>query len=140
MKKYMLFTWILLVTTYIYSQQNYDERLLARYTTSQLQKMAKETPGHLEWLNYKVANMYKIIDRNTIKGIVKDTLKGIDMKTKKPYHISIKDINLDNFNPLRYNIAFDKQQHYYYIPQSNKVVYIRPSVEVIKEFNKKYRK
>ena len=137
MKKIIIFTIAVIFTQILFGQERYDSRLLVRYNKAVLDKMAKETPGHLRWLNFHISHMYEIIDRSKITSKKIDTLKLFDIKTKKVIPGEIKNIDPKTFNPYLYNIKEDaKNDKYYLIPGTNKVVHIFPRSKIINNYNK----
>jgi hypothetical protein len=142
MKKIFVVAGILLLSITFFGQEKYDSRLLVRYNKQTLERMAKETPGHLNWLNFHISHMYEIIDKNNVKTNKLDTLKPFDIKTKKIIpDKEIGEIDPKTFNPYLYNIKEEaKEDKYYIIPGTNKVVHIFPRSQIINEYNKTLNK
>lgn len=137
MKKIIILTISIILSHISFGQEKYDSRLLVRYDKALLEKIAKETPGRLNWLNYHISHMYKIIDKSKVTSSNIDTLKLFDIKTKKVIKGKIKNIDPKTFNPFLYNIKEDaKNDKYYLIPGTNKVVHIFPRNKTINEYNK----
>jgi len=135
MKKYFL---LILFTSSLaaFSQQKYDQRLLTVYSKDKLDKMMVKAPGHVRWLSYQVAHMYEFTTLDKIKSSKIDTLKTFDRKLKKVTTDPIGKLNETTFNPYLYNIQQTaKEDRYYLIPGTNKVIHIFPRSKVINEYN-----
>ena len=137
MKKFSLLTIIILSYFSLFSQTNYDTRLLSVYKKETLENFMTTQPGKIRWENFKVAHMYKYIPLNEIKDKNQlDTLKFLDRKNKTVLN---KKINLppeNDFNPFLFNIEWKaKENTYYLVPETDIVIEIFSRYHVIQEYN-----
>ena len=142
MKKIFLTIALTLFMLKLFSQVNYDKRLLTIYKKETLDKYMKSQPGIIRWQNFKVANMYKYIKLSEIKDVSKlDTLKIIDRKSKTALNKKISLPDEKEFNPYLYNIQWKgKEDTYYLVPDTNIIVKIFSRAYVISEYNKTLKK
>lgn len=94
--------------------QDYNEKLLVKYSDAELQEMRTADLQQYELLNFFVTEGFRIIDMPG-KPIEYIELAKIDPVTKSvQYDYQITMADLENFNPLEYNCMFDGQRTLYY--------------------------
>jgi len=94
--------------------QNYNEKLLVKYTDKELSQMQKENPTQLDVLDYFVTEGYTIVDMPD-KPIEYIELAKVNPKTGQvdsDYQITMTD--LESFNPFEFNCMFDSGKPMYY--------------------------
>lgn len=112
-KKIGLALVIMLFTTFAFSQ-NYSQKLLVKYTESEIDNLQKQNQSEFDLINFFVTDGYNIVDMPD-KPIDYVELKKIDPKTGEIIEGEIiTDTDLDNFNPLEYNCFPDARKRGYY--------------------------
>jgi hypothetical protein len=108
----LLITAVLLVGSLF--SQNYNEKLLVKYTDKELSQMQKENPTQLDVLDYFVTEGYTIVDMPD-KPIEYLELAKVNPKTGQVnYDYQITMADLESFNPLEFNCMFDSGKPMYY--------------------------
>jgi len=94
--------------------QNYNEKLLVKYTDKELTQMQKENPKQFDVLNYFVTEGFNVVDMPD-KPIEYMELAKVNPKTGQvdaDYQFTMAD--LESFNPFEFNCMFDSGKSMYY--------------------------
>lgn len=109
---------LLLITAVLFVgsvfSQNYNEKLLVKYTDEELSQMQKENSAQLDVLDYFVTEGFNIVDMPD-KPIEYMELAKVNPKTGQvdsDYQITMAD--LESFNPMKFNCMFDSGKSMYY--------------------------
>lgn len=104
---------------------NYDTRLLSKFSDKELLEMKSNAPETLNYWNFYVANAYQIMDLAAEKAVaheIKGTLKIVDTK-----NINVFELN---------KIPLVKDYQYYKIESTNKLLVIISEEQIKAKFNK----
>lgn len=104
---------------------NYDTRLLSKFSDKELVEMKTNSPETFNYWNFYVANAYQIMDLVAEKAgahEIKGTLKIVDTK----------NINVFELNKL----PLAKDYQYYKIENTNKLLVIISEEQIKAKFNK----
>ena len=124
---FFIATLFLLSITYTVNSQtnNYDTRLLSKFSDKELSEMKVNAPATLNYWNFYVANAYQIMDLAAEKALsheIKGTLKIVDLN----------NINVFELNKL----PLAKDYQYYKIENTNKLLVIISEEQIKAKFNK----
>lgn len=129
-KKIFFLVAFLLGFSYCFSQ-SIDGKLLVKYDSQNLQKMKVENPDDYDFLSYFVESAWYIADMPD-KAIDTKELVRIDPITGEvSSNQVITDGDLDNFNPLEYDVETDASISNYYIAGNTGKIVIIPARGII---------
>ncbi len=120
-----LFIIILLsLSGFLFSQSQYDTKLLAKFDKNYLDKQVKENPHFIERQNYIVENSYEIINSDELpSGCDLKELTRFNYLSKTYLNIPVGDSDLIDFNIFKYYTEPGKKQDdYYNIGNTGKVL------------------
>jgi len=129
-KKIIFLFAFLLGFSYCFSQ-SVEEKLLLKYDSQTLSQIKATNPDEYEFLCYYAEKACYVIDMPE-KRIAFTELKRIDPRTGElsaNQEITLED--LENFNPLEYNIVYQPDVNSYYSAGNTGKIVVVPSAEVI---------
>ncbi|MGB3946944.1 MAG: hypothetical protein WBM13_03095 [Bacteroidia bacterium] len=124
---FFIATLFLLSITYTVNSQtnNYDTRLLSKFSDKELSEMKVNAPATLNYWNFYVANAYQIMDLAAEKALAHE-IKG-----------TLKIVDLNNINVFELNkLPLAKDYQYYKIENTNKLLVIISEEQIKAKFNK----
>lgn len=124
---FFIATIFLLSITYTANSQtnNYDMRLLSKFSDKELSEMKVNEPATLSYWNFYVANAYQIMDLAAEKALAHE-IKG-----------TLKIVDLNNINVFELNkLPLAKDYQYYKIENTNKLLVIISEEQIKAKFNK----
>lgn len=112
---------LVLTSTMSFAQKSNDSdsRLLSKYSKEELKKLQKDSPEEYSYLNYYVANCYKIMELPSEKGNAHE-IKGT-LSIKSLDNINIYDLKLE---------TKDKDYQYYKIEGTTKLLVILSNEQI----------
>lgn len=110
---------IVALISYSAHSQDFDKRLLAKYTEEELSTLQKDNPVEFEFLNKCLDGAVYLADYSPKKGMNKE-ISG---------EIGLKDINAINFFELDIELIEDRYQ-YFKIKGHNKLLVIRAKAHI----------
>jgi hypothetical protein len=137
-KVFMILASIIMVGT-VYSQ-NFNEKLLSRYSKAELMELKTGNPQQLELLDFFVSEGFHIINMPD-KPIDYIELKKIDTNTGIINHdYMITDADLENFNPLEYNCMYHAtEKRFYKAGNTGKLIVVPTSSSMVNRVENKQR-
>lgn len=139
MKKCLLFIGISMsMLSYVYSQQNVDQRIVEAYDQSEIDQLLAYAPDRIEYLNFVLDSAWYImeVDASKIEGIDQyPYLHKLDRKNKIVTQELLSEDNIGNFNFLLYNCPIRETRTYYRIKGGNRLLVVYSSSEITKKFN-----
>lgn len=120
-----------LVIAFTANAQDYNQKLLVKYSVSDLEKIKAENPQQLKFLNFYVEKGFKIMDMPE-KYIETKELKKLDPETGEVIEDYVATVNdLINFNPLNYNCKHNYEKFTYYrVGNSGQLIRISSEKEI----------
>jgi hypothetical protein len=141
MKSKLLFSVLaaMLLTINAFSQ-NFNEKLLSRYSKAELMELKTGNPEQLELLDFFVSEGFHIINMPD-KPIDYIELKKIDTNTGIINHdYMITDADLENFNPLEYNCMYHAtEKRFYKAGNTGKLIVVPTSSSMVNRVENKQR-
>lgn len=112
---------LVLTSTMSFAQKSNDSdsRLLSKYSKEELKKLQKDSPEEYSYLNYYVANCYKIMELPSEKGNAHE-IKGT-LSIKSLDNINIYDLKLE---------TKEKDYQYYKIEGTTKLLVILSNEQI----------
>ncbi|MDD3686657.1 MAG: hypothetical protein PHE56_07815 [Bacteroidales bacterium] len=130
-KKFYVFITFMLGVTYCFAQ-NANDKLLVKYSDQAITDMKVQDPEGYNFLEYFVSEACYVIDMPE-KRIDFTELQRIDPLTGElSANQEITEEDLDNFNPLEYNIEYLTDQSRYYAAGNTGKIVVVPSYYTIK--------
>jgi len=120
--KSILFIGALLFGTLAFAQ-DYDERLLAKFSEEQIIKLQDQKPDVLQYFSFYLDNGYKLVDPKPGK----DYSQYPEIKLKNSSEINLFDLDIEH--PLN-------SYGYYRIKNSDKILLLIPRSSLTKSYNK----
>lgn len=118
--RYLLLLFVLTSSmSFAQTSNNSDSRLLSKYSKEELKKLQKDSPEEFNYLNYYVANCYKIMELPSEKGNAHE-IKGT-LSIKSLENINIYDLKLE---------TKDKDYQYYKIEGTTKLLVILSNEQI----------
>jgi len=117
------------------SNNGIDQRLNDKYSIEYLNDLKSQDPAALDYLNYFVENVYRIIDMPD-KQIACLDLKRVDVTNNQPITLA----EMENFNLYKYNCTVlpDKRM-FYKIKNTGKLLIIKSEKELKDSFSNDQR-
>ena len=117
-----------------------DDRLLFRFTQTQLDDIASVNPNQIKYLNFYVNNSYYFQDAGIIPDQKLQDYQDIFQHLSLPTDYQLEEpINKDNFNILMFNVAFFENKSTAYLFGASNLLLVLRSKKVINEmFNENY--
>jgi hypothetical protein len=130
-KRFFVFIAFMLGVTYCFAQ-NVNQKLLVKYSNQAVTEMKVQNPDGYNFLEYFVSEACYVIDMPE-KRIDFTELQRIDPLTGElSANQVITEEDLDNFNPLEYNIEYLTDQSRYYSAGNTGKIIVVPSYYTIK--------
>lgn len=101
-----------------------DSRLLSKYSKEELKKIEKNTPDEFNYLNYYVANCYKVMELPTEKGNAHEIKGTLSLKSME--NVNIYELKLE---------TKDKDYQYYKIEGTTKMLVILSNEQIKASYN-----
>ncbi|MDA3819211.1 MAG: hypothetical protein PF590_01870 [Candidatus Delongbacteria bacterium] len=115
----LLFIFAAMVMAISGFSQDYNEKLLVKYSGEEIQNLKAENPNEFEFLNYFVENGFRIIDMPD-KPIDHKELIKIENESKQ-----ISSSDLVGFNPLEYkDCIYGSERQYFKAGNTGKLIII----------------
>jgi len=117
-----------------------DDRLLFRFTQTQLDDIASVNPNQIKYLNFYVNNSYYFQDAGIIPDQKLQDYQDFFQHLSLPTDYQLEEpINKDNFNILMFNVAFFENKSTAYLFGASNLLLVLRSKKVINEmFNENY--
>ena len=117
-----------------------DDRLLFRFTQSQLDDIAAVNPSQIKYLNFYVNNSYYFVDAGIIPSQKLQDYEDVFEHLSLPSDYQLDEsINEDNFNILMFNINFfENKSTAYLFGDSNRLLVLRSKKMINQMFNEQY--
>lgn len=120
--KSILILFFLGISLSVFSQGDFDKRLLARFSEQQIVELKAEHPDALAYWNYYLENSYEIIDLPNGKSA--DEFPEIKFKSASKFNILDEKLTMDGMG-----------KKYYQISGTNQILVLLSSKEFTKKFN-----
>ena len=117
-----------------------DDRLLFRFSQSQLDDIASVNPNQIKYLNFYLDNSYYFRDAGNIPDQKLQDYQDVFQHLSLPTDYQLEEpINKDNFNILMFNVAFfENKSTAYLFGDSNLLLVIRSKKVINEMFNENY--
>lgn len=137
MKKILLLLCVLIThITIAQNELSYDERLLFRFTQSELDDIALVNPHQIEYLNFYVENACFFINVDVIPDEKQEQFPDVLNYLSLPEGYELEeDVTKKNFNILMYDVEFYDSKKNTYKLGENLLVVLRSKQEVYDLFN-----
>jgi len=119
--KYLLIVFVLISTlSFAQSEGTTDARLFSKYSKEELKKIQTDNPEEFAYLNYFIANCFKVMELPSEKGNAHE-IKGT-LKLKSIENINIYELKLD---------TKEKDYQYYKIEGTTKMLVILSNEQIL---------
>jgi len=138
MKKILfLFCLVNVINTFAQDILEIDDRLLFRFTQSQLDDIAFENPNQIKYLNFYLNNSYYFQDAGIIPDQKLLDYQDIFQYLSLPSGYQLQEpLNKDNFNILMFNVPFfENKSTAYLFGNSNLLIVLRSKKTINEMFN-----
>ena len=138
MKKILvLFCLVNVLNTSAQNIPEIDDRLLFRFTQSQLDNIASVNPNQIKYLNFYLNNSYYFRDASIIPDQKLQDYQDIFEYLSLPSEYQLQEsINKDNFNILMFNVPFyENKSTAYFFGDSNLLLVLRSKKVINEMFN-----
>ena len=114
-----------------------DDRLLFRFSQSQLDDIASVDPNQIKYLNFYLNNSYYFRDAGIIPDQKLQDYQDIFEYLSLPSEYQLEEpINKDNFNILMFNVPFfENKSTAYFLGDSNLLLVLRSKRVINEMFN-----
>ena len=114
-----------------------DDRLLFRFSQSQLDDIASVNPNQIKYLNFYLNNSYYFRDAGIIADEKLQDYQDVFEYLSLPSGYQLEEpINKDNFNILMFNVPFyENKSTAYLFGDSNLLLVLRSKKVIIEMFN-----
>jgi len=114
-----------------------DDRLLFRFTQSQLDDLASVNPNQIKYLNFCLNNSYYFQDANFIPDQKLQDYQDVFKHLSLPQDYQLEQpINKDNFNILMFDVPFfENKSTAYLFGESNLLLVLRSKKVINEMFN-----
>ena len=115
-----------------------DDRLLFRFTQSQLDNIVSVNPNQIKYLNFYLNNSFYFQDAGIIPYQKLQDYQDIFQYISLPSDYQIKEpISKDNFNILMFDVQFfENKSTAFLFGDSNLLIVLRSKKEIYEMFNK----
>ena len=111
-----------------------DDRLLFRFTKSQLDDIASVNPNQIKYLNFYLNNSYYFQDAGFIPNQKLQDYQDVFQYLSLPSYYQLEEpINKDNFNILMFNVPFFENKSTAYLFGDSNLLLVLRSKKVINE-------
>lgn len=138
MKKILfLFCLVNVLNTSAQDLYDIDDRLLFRFSRSQLDDIASVNPNHIKYLNYYLNNSFYFRDASIIPEQKLQDYQDIFEYLSIPSEYQLEEpINKDNFNIFMFNVPFfENKSSAYFFGDSNLLIVLRSKKVINELFN-----
>ena len=135
MKKILfLFYLVNVLNTSAQDLPDIDDRLLFRFTKSQLDDIASVNPNQIKYLNFYLNNSYYFQDAGFIPNQKLQDYQDVFQYLSLPSYYQLEEpINKDNFNILMFNVPFFENKSTAYLLGDSNLLLVLRSKKVINE-------
>lgn len=135
MKKILfLFYLVNVLNTSAQDLPDIDDRLLFRFTKSQLDDIASVNPNQIKYLNFYLNNSYYFQDAGFIPNQKLQDYQDVFQYLSLPSYYQLEEpINKDNFNILMFNVPFFENKSTAYLFGDSNLLLVLRSKKVINE-------
>ena len=135
MKKILfLFCLVNVLNTNAQDLPEIDDRLLFRFTQSQLDDLVSVNPNQIEYLNFYLNNSYYFQEANFIPNQKLQDYQDVFQYLYLPSDYQLEEpINKDNFNILMFNVPFFENKSTAYLFGGSNLLLVLRSKKVINE-------
>ena len=135
MKKILfLFCLVNVLNTSAQKLSEIDDRLLFRFTQSQLDDIASVNPNQIKYLNFYLNNSYYFQDAGFIPNQKLQDYQDVFQYLSLPSDYQLEEpINKDNFNILMFNVPFFENKSTAYLFGDSNLLLVLRSKKVINE-------
>ena len=114
-----------------------DDRLLFRFSQSQLDDIASVNPNQIKYLNFYLDNSYYFRDAGNIPDQKLQDYQDVFQHLSLPSGYQLEEsINKDNFNILMFNVPFfENKSTAYLFGDSNLLIVLRSKKVINEMFN-----
>ena len=111
-----------------------DDRLLFRFSQSQLDDIASVNPNQIKYLNFYLDNSYYFRDAGNIPDQKLQDYQDVFQHLSLPSGYQLEEpINKDNFNILMFNVTFFENKSTAYLFGDSNLLLVLRSKKVINE-------
>ena len=111
-----------------------DDRLLFRFTQSQLDDLVSVNPNQIEYLNFYLNNSYYFQEANFIPNQKLQDYQDVFQHLYLPSDYQLEEpINKDNFNIFMFNVPFFENKSTAYLFGGSNLLLVLRSKKVINE-------
>ena len=111
-----------------------DDRLLFRFSQSQLDDIASVNPNQIKYLNFYLNNSYYFRDAGNIPDQKLQDYQDVFQHLSLPSGYQLEEpINKDNFNILMFNVTFFENKSTAYLFGDSNLLLVLRSKKVINE-------
>ena len=138
MKKILfLFCLVKVLNTSAQDLLEIDDRLLFRFSQSQLDDIASVNPNQIKYLNFYLNNSYYFRDAGNIPDQKLQDYQDVFQHLSLPSGYQLEEpINKDNFNILMFNVPFfENKSTAYLFGESNLLLVLRSKKVINEMFN-----
>tara|TARA_B100000900_G_C20576308_1_gene715481 strand:+ start:143 stop:571 length:429 start_codon:yes stop_codon:yes gene_type:complete len=138
MKKVLfLFCLVNAINTFAQDILEIDDRLLFRFTQSQLDDIASKNPSQIKYLNFYLNNSYYFQDTGIIPDQKLVDYQDVFQHLSLPLGYQLQEpISQDNFNILMFNVPFfENKSTAYLFGNSNLLLVLRSKKTINEIFN-----
>ena len=138
MKKILLLFYLVnVLNTSAQELLDIDDRLLFRFTQSQLDDIASVNPNQIKYLNFYLNNSYYFQDVSFIPDQKLQDYQDVFQHLSLPSDYQLEEhISKDNFNILMFNVPFfENKSTAYLFGDSNLLLVLRSKKGINKMFN-----
>ena len=135
MKKILfLFCLVNVLNTTAQDLPEIDDRLLFRFTQSQLDDLVSVNPNQIEYLNFYLNNSYYFQEANFIPNQKLQDYQDVFQHLYLPSDYQLEEpINKDNFNIFMFNVPFFENKSTAYLFGGSNLLLVLRSKKVINE-------
>ena len=135
MKKILLLFYLVnVLNTSAQELLDIDDRLLFRFTQSQLDDIASVNPNQIKYLNFYLNNSYYFQDAGFIPNQKLQDYQDVFQHLSLPSDYQLEEpINKDNFNIFMFNVPFFENKSTAYLFGDSNLLLVLRSKKVINE-------
>ncbi|MCK9255286.1 MAG: hypothetical protein GX793_07590 [Bacteroidales bacterium] len=130
-KKIIILIAFILGFSFCYAQET-NQKLLVKFDANELKEMKKTNSDNFDFLEYYVSEALYFVPLPNKHVDYKELIR-INPKTKEVSENQIiTEADLDNFNPLEYDISYELDKYTYYLAGNTGMLLVVPSQRDLK--------
>lgn len=130
-KKIIILIAFILGFSFCYAQET-NQKLLVKFDANELKEMKKTNSDNFDFLEYYVSEALYFVPLPNKHVDYKELIR-INPKTKElSENQIITEADLDNFNPLEYDISYELDKYTYYLAGNTGMLLVVPSQRDLK--------